>query len=164
MENGFKKSLEVIFKLENSFLDNNGEIKFAITDRLAEELGYKSNKNFSKNKKELLIICYKNYWLENNYFKLEDDDIAAKVFVQALRIGPTNANQNLQRAYNLVSEEEIEVDGVVDLETLSAINNSDYRFSLIKLLDIIEGYEYIKMVEKDNKQKKFLRDWIDELL
>lgn len=66
----------------------------------------------------------------------------------------------MQRAYNLLSVEELKVDGIIGSKTIAAINTCPYQFEILQLLNILQGKKYIKIAENNNTQKKFLRGWL----
>jgi lysozyme family protein len=163
MDEKFKRVFRKIMKVEGGYSDDKddrgGETKFGITKATARRYGYQGDmKDLSK---EMAIqIYYDGYWSNHCYDKIKDDDIATEMFDQAINMGPGVANSNLQKAYNLLAEKEITVDGIIGQQTLMAINGCKHPKSLYKLLNIFQGMRYIRIAQADESQKKFVRGWI----
>ncbi|AGB42048.1 putative secretion activating protein [Halobacteroides halobius DSM 5150] len=167
MRNRFKKILQEVLNYEGGYTDDEddsgGPTKFGVTESTARRSDYKGDLK-ELTKKEATEIYYENYWANLKYNQIEDDRIALEVLDQAINFGPKTANQHLQRACNFLREEEIAVDGVVGPVTLQAVNDCAYKSELIKLLNILQGVKYIRIVEQDKSQKKFIRGWLKRVL
>ncbi|GAB6138000.1 glycoside hydrolase family 108 protein [Halanaerobaculum tunisiense] len=167
MRNRFKKILQEVLEYEGGYTededDSGGPTKFGVTESTARRSDYEGDLK-ELTKKEATEIYYENYWANLKYNQIEDDRVALEVLDQAINFGPQTANRHLQRAYNLLKEEEIAVDGVVGPVTLEAVNNCSYKSELIKLLNILQGVKYIRIVEQDKSQKKFIRGWLKRVL
>ncbi|WP_018249632.1 glycoside hydrolase family 108 protein [Orenia marismortui] len=162
-EKAFQKILRFEGRYSNEKYDHGGKTKYGISEEVAKRLGYDGDIE------DLTIvdakkIYYNHYWKNLNYHKIEDIDIAIESFDQAVNMGPRTATKHLQEAYNLLSDNEIEVDGIVGAVTLDAINNCPHPFELLQLLNIIQGIKYIEIVKKDKKQKKFIKGWLKRTL
>ncbi|GAB6099220.1 glycosyl hydrolase 108 family protein [Halanaerocella petrolearia] len=163
MDENFQQALELVLEYEGGYSndedDRGGPTKFGITKATARRLGY--NEEISKlSKEEVAQMYYDNYWANLQYNLINDSNIALEMFDQAVNLGPQTANCHLQRACNLLIKDEIAVDGIVGPAILEAVVNCSYKLELIKLLNILQGYKYIKIVESDKSQKKFIRGWL----
>ncbi|PRX27675.1 putative peptidoglycan binding protein [Orenia metallireducens] len=167
MDKNFEKAFQKILQFEGKYSDDKddrgGKTKYGISETIARESGYQGEM------KDLTLdqakgIYYQNYWVNLNYHKIKAIDIAIECFEQAVHIGPKRATSNLQLAYNLLTEQEIEVDGIVGSNTLKGVNNSAYGFELLQLLNILQGERYISICKADKSQKKFIRGWLKRTL
>ncbi|WP_245579475.1 glycoside hydrolase family 108 protein [Halonatronum saccharophilum] len=160
----FNKAFDkVILKYEGGYvndpIDRGGRTKYGITEETARRAGYDGDiKGLTL--EEAKEIYYKHYWANHNYQKINNPDIVIKVFDQAVNLGPKRANKNLQRAYNVLNKNTITVDGIVGPQTIKAINNYQYQNYLLHSLNIFQGIFYIKIVEEDESQKRFIRGWL----
>ncbi|SJZ53744.1 glycoside hydrolase family 108 protein [Selenihalanaerobacter shriftii] len=159
-EKAFEKILEYEGDYSNDEDDHGGKTKYGITEELARNVGYTGSI------KELTLekakdIYYNNFWIKYNYNEIGDDRVAIECFEQAVNMGPDTAIKNLQKAYNLLSNNEIVVDGIVGPQTLNAVNNNcEHKDALLKLLNIFQAEKYIGIVKNDESQKKFIRGWL----
>jgi lysozyme family protein len=162
-DDGFKLAFEKVLKYEGGYSndpdDLGGETKYGITKEVARNTGYEGNmKNL--NKEIASQIYYNRFWTRYNYNKIEDVSVAVESFEQAVNLGPNTANKNLQEACSLLREDAISVDGIIGPQTLETVNNLEYQDELLKLLNLLQGEEYIKIVRSNESQKKFLRGWL----
>lgn len=163
MEETFEIALEKVLDYEGGYVDDEidrgGKTKHGITEKIAREAGYNGNmKDLSLKKAKK--IYYQKFWANYSYNQIDNKRIVIEVFEQAVHMGPGTANRHLQEAYNLLSEEEIMVDGIIGPQTLNAINSYGYKDDLLKLLNILQAEKYVQIIRDDKSQKKFIRGWL----
>ncbi|WP_345894750.1 glycoside hydrolase family 108 protein [Natroniella sulfidigena] len=143
----------------NDPIDRGGKTKYGITEETARKAGYKGPI------KELTLeeakeIYHQHYWANHHYDKIEKQEIAIKLFDQAVNLGPPTANRILQRAYNILNQDTITVDGIVGPQTLAAVNQYPHPDDLHHLLNVLQAKRYIEIVENNESQKRFIRGWL----
>ncbi len=163
MDKKFDRAFKKVLKLEGGYSndpnDYGGKTKYGISERMAKDLGYNGEiKDLSK--EQAKEIYYNHYWKNLNYDQLKDEKLYIECFEQAVNLGARRANLHLQRAYNLLAKEELVTDGIVGSKTLYKVNNCNHIDYLLKLLNIMQGVEYIRIAEQDKSQKKFIRGWL----
>jgi lysozyme family protein len=160
-QEAFRKTMEV----EGGYVDHpndpGGATNFGITELTARNLGYHGDM------KELTIVMakdmyYKAYWKNHYYHKINNENIAIEMFDQAVNMGPNTANKNLQKAYNLLTFDTIQEDGIIGPETLEAVNNHAKPTALFNLLNGYQIMHYIKLAERNDKFKSFIAGWVNK--
>jgi lysozyme family protein len=160
-EKAFKKTLQV----EGGYVDHPDDpgraTNFGITELTARNLGYHGDM------KELTInmakdMYYKAYWKNHYYHRINNENIAMEMFDQAVNMGPKTANKNLQKAYNLLTFDTIQEDGIIGPETLEAVNNHAKPTALFNLLNGYQIMHYIKLAERNDKFKSFIAGWVNK--
>lgn len=158
-ELAFKKVLDYEGGYSDEKEDHGGKTKYGITEELARDYGYEGEMK-DLDLDEAKEIYYREFWAKHFYSWIKDERIAIEVFEQAINMGARTANKHLQKAYNLLAEEEIGVDGIIGQRTLDAVNNFEHNSGLFKLLNILQAKKYIDIVKNDESQQKFIRGWL----
>ena len=155
----FNNLLEIEKKYSNNKYDSGGETMFGITKRVARNHGYYGNmKDLSlKTAKE---IYFKTYWQQPGLDEIENKEISEELFEQGVNMGSGVAVKNLQRALNLLLEQEIKVDGMIGPNTLKALHGCGYKEDLLRLLNGYQIKRYIEICENNPTQKNFIRGWL----
>jgi lysozyme family protein len=165
MDNIFKEAFEEVMEIEGGYVnhkdDPGGATNFGITKAVARRNGYEGNMRDLK-LHQARDIYYHEFWLDQQYNKIKNRDIAKEMFDQAVNMGPGRANRNLQKSYNLLFDDEISVDGVIGPNTLKAINHCGKPISLFNLLNGYQIMHYINLAEKSEKYKSFIRGWVNK--
>lgn len=166
MDDKFERAFKKVLNYEGGYSDEQedrgGKTKYGITENLARDYDYDGEMKDLELKKAKEIY-YREFWANHLYSWIEDERIATEVFEQAINMGAKTANKHLQKAYNLLTKEEIEVDGIIGQNTLDAINNFKYKNDLLKLLNILQAKKYINIVKNDESQQKFIRGWLNRV-
>ncbi|ADL12735.1 glycoside hydrolase family 108 protein [Acetohalobium arabaticum] len=158
-ERAFKKILDYEGGYSDEQKDHGGKTKYGITEKLARDYGHEGEmKDLELEKAK--EIYYREFWANHLYSWIEDERIATEVFEQAVNMGAKTANKHLQKAYNLLADKEIAVDGIIGQRTLEAVNNFEHNSDLFKLLNILQAKKYINIVKNDASQQKFIRGWL----
>ncbi len=109
-----------------------------------------------------------NYWNKIKGYELKDQKIANKVFDVAVNMGIGTSIKFLQKGLNILNRNEknyknIVVDGIIGDKTLSALSSylsHDSNIHLLKIINILQGHRYIKIVENNHTQERFIRGWL----
>lgn len=163
MDRLFKKAFQKVIEFEGGYVNNpsdaGGKTKFGITEKTAKKCGYQGNiKDLTK--QQAKNIYYNYYWNNHDYNQVDYESIAIELFEQAVNLGPTKANFNLQHSYNLLNKKQLAEDGIIGVRTLAAVNEYSDPKSLLKLLNLLQGKQYINICEHDQSKKIFLRGWL----
>jgi lysozyme family protein len=165
-ENALKVTLEFEGLFSNDKFDTGGKTKYGITEAVARNFGYKGDM------KDLPLdiakaIYKKNYWDVNLLDQVNSQKIATEMFDTGVNMGTKISVLAIQRAINLLNRSQqnfknIEVDGMMGPKTLGLINELTVKdeISLLKTLNIIQGYRYIEICDKNETQETFYRGWL----
>lgn len=105
-------------------------------------------------------IIYKHFfWNPLRLDEVVSQRVANEMFDTAVNMGIGRSAQITQRAIKLWYRE-VEVDGIVGAQTLSKINGVPESI-LFKILNILQGYRYIEICERDISQMVFMKGWIN---
>jgi lysozyme family protein len=166
MDNIFKEAFEEVMEIEGGYVnhkdDPGGATNFGITEAVARRNGYEGNMRDLK-LHQARDIYYKEFWLDHKYNKIQNRDIAKEMFDQAVNMGQTTANRNLQKSNNLLTADDdiypISVDGVMGPQTLKAINHCSKPIALFNILNGYQIKHYINLAENSKKYKSFIAGW-----
>lgn len=138
--------------------DRGGRTKYGITER-------EYQKDFPGfNIEELTIIqartwYWQRYWLPLKLDRVNPPFIAAELFEQAVNMPWGQAVKHAQRALGLLRAH-VAVDGIMGLETITAINSCVYPEVLLKLMNGFQVWWYIDLAERHPDQKVNVRGWL----
>lgn len=156
----FEIAFDDVMKTEGGFVhdssDHGGPTNFGITlATFSDFLGHVATEEDLKNiDTETVKKIYKqNYWDRLKLDQVKYIDLAHLIFDQAVNRGTRRVAEQLQKILNLKQ------DGIIGPITLSEINLHEPRELLISFL-IMSQNSYIKIVESDPTQLRFLSGWI----
>ena len=133
--------------------DDGGETNFGISKRSYPHV------DIAHLTVEQAKSIYKNdFWDPQLYKYIEDIHLATKVFDLAVNMGPSWAHQLMKRALKSAGQNMVE-DGILDLMTLTAINESEPGILLAALKSEAAGY-YRTLAAIQPKKNKFLKIWL----
>lgn len=163
---GFDKEVKRIVNLEGGYVDHEndrgGKTKYGITERLARKYGYEGDmKNLAIS--EAKKIYKKAFWEKYDLNKIEDDQLAGRVFSFGINAGMTRVIRKLQEGYNLLTDSNISEDGLIGPETLKAINSFNESDRLIDVVKALQAEYYIDIVRNDSSQHVFLAGWLNRV-
>jgi lysozyme family protein len=165
MDNIFKKAFEEVMEIEGGYVnhkdDPGGATNFGITEAVARRNGYEGDMRDLK-LHQARDIYYYEFWLDQKYNKIKNRDVAIEMFDQAVNMGPGRANRNLQKSYNLLSDNQISVDGAIGPNTLKAVNSCNKPVGLFNLLNGYQIMHYINLAENSQKYRSFIRGWVNK--
>lgn len=110
-----------------------------------------------------------NFWDRISLTSFTNQRIANELYDTGVNMHPKTAIMLLQKALNLLNRngqlyEDIVVDGLIGMKTLTLTNNHPYPDSLLKLLNGLQLSRYVEICEKDPTQEEFLRGWLKRIL
>ena len=152
----FKKTVGLEGGYVNDPDDSGGETKYGISKRQYPNLDIK---NLIMEHAE--AIYKKDYWDKLSLDELRHQAVANELFDTAVNAGVKVAAGFLQKAMNLLVEDDyLKVDGIIGSVTLDAVNKYCFTKGLLKTLNGLQFMLYHKIVESKPKQKKFFRGWL----
>ena len=158
----YDKAYEFVAKHEgyksNHKADKGGHTEYGITQGFLDAHGIKKRVG-ELSAGDTKQIFYDFIWTPCKYAFIESLEVAAKVFDMNVNMGPTQAHKLLQRAINVLVDEDIKVDGILGKNTLAAINS----LNSLNLLNSIRTQcvmFYKALVAKDKSQEVFLHGWL----
>lgn len=173
MNNLKKKIINEIIRIEGGYCndpdDSGGETNYGITVSVAREFGY-TGSMCDMPKRIAFDIYKKKYW-----DKVKADEIAElssmiveEVVDTGINMGTSRAIKFLQRALNALNNREslyndLIIDGGIGPATLAALKgylSVRDEATLSKALNCLQGAYYIELVERREKDEKFLYGWI----
>lgn len=110
-----------------------------------------------------------NFWKPLMLDKIKLQRIAIKIFDMGVNLGVPRTASIVQTCLNAMShgvDSELRVDNIIGPLTVNLINEftkNDEGDFLLKLLTLQQGYIYMKLVQNNSTQKKFLKGWINRL-
>ncbi len=151
--------------LVNNPFDRGGKTKFGITQRLASKYGYNDVSLLELD--QAVRIYYLEFWESSAavYFT-KSQYVQAELFDTSVLCGPRTAGMLLQRAYNVLFDDQLLVDGVIGPKTLVAINAVLPKWEK-SLLNAMTGEQYLyfkAITDKDPTQKTFIKGWVGKRL
>ena len=174
-EKSFNKTIKYEGGYSNNKFDKGGETYMGISKVYNPDWkGWKLlDKNDSSDKIFLLVKEYyrTEYWDKIKGDKLQNQKIADKVFDVAVNMGKNTSIKFLQKGLNLLNRNQknyknIKVDGIIGNKTLEALKyylKNDSYIYLLKIINILQGNKYIKIVENNKSQEKFIRGWLKRI-
>lgn len=113
------------------------------------------------------------YWIPIRGDEIPNQHLANKVFDTGVNQGVARSTIYLQEGLNLLNQNEksysdIAVDGKLGPLTLGAIKQfleleNDEPDHLLKVLNLLQGAFYIKLMKRDPTQEKFARGWLNRV-
>lgn len=160
----FDKAFKLLILIEGGYsnhpYDPGKATKYGITESVARDHGYIDDM------KDLPLdiakrIYKKSYWDINRLDEIKDYSIQEEIFECGVNCGPSIALKLMQRAYNtLVTSNYLVIDGKIGPKTIKSINNCKFLDDLYDTANILQGFRYIELAEKDYKYKVFYKGWI----
>lgn len=136
-----------------------------IIDDAKRQTGFPAILDSNHELQKMVLDCYKaNYWDRLRLDEVYSQSIANELFDTAVNMGVYKAGTFLQRALNVANRQgrdypELKVDGKVGSKTLAALQRSNAH-SIYKLLNVLQGYEYVKICERNPTQEVFMHGWL----
>lgn len=152
------KAIEYALKNEGLYSndkdDSGGETKFGISKRSYPNLDIK-NLSVQKAKQ----IYKKDFWENQNYKNIKNENLAIKIFDLAVNVGTSRANKLIKRSLRSVNKK-VEENGILDDITICLINESDATDLLSALKSEAAGY-YRLIVSTKPHRAKYLKGWLN---
>jgi len=160
----FERIFDYLLKVEGGYSDDKndkgGKTKFGIIEEEARDFGYKGDMqdltiDFAKN------IYLKKYYLGNKLDKVINDKVALSICDWAVNSG-RNGIKNAQIAINQLTNENLDVDGIIGNKTLEALNLVDPE-KFLEVYHNLQRLYYKGKVEADKTQEDFLAGWLNRV-
>lgn len=162
-ELAFEKTIEAEGPENHVKGDKGGVTKYGISKALLELIsGGPVSNSFvlGLTKSDAKEILRKHFWYQPKIHRIYDNKIREIVFDQAVNRSPFSAIVNLQRALKNTSSPKVEVDGLLGIQTLEAIVEAKDRAALVRQFVLESQLSYVRIVEAQGHQVKFLRGWL----
>jgi len=178
----FSKTLKHEGNYSNHPNDRGGETWKGVARRLWPEWkGWsfvdemKKQPDFPNNLTESLELdrYVKDFYKENFWDRFKGDlfegqDIAEEVFDTGVNMGMKRAIKFLQEACNLLNRCErdyadMPIDGIVGATTLDVVNSHPRPKNLLKLLNVLQAMQYVKLARESESQEVFLNGWLNRV-
>ena len=171
-DDAFAKVVGIEGAYSNNPNDSGGETMYGITLQVARAFGYKDEMKYLP-LSVAKVIYKKRYW---DVLKLDDickvsPSLAHELFDTGVNCGTGLAATFLQRALNVLNRQQkdyadITVDGSVGPVSLYALDGlvksrgENGVKVLLTMLNCLQGYHYISLAEKREKDEAFLYGWV----
>lgn len=163
---GFDNVVKEVLMWEGGFsdhpADSGGATMYGITEAVARDFGYQGDM------RDLPLDVAKEiyrdrYWDRIRAGDFENEKLQLMLMDTAVNMGVRTAVIMLQDMYNMISGEDISVDGVVGPQTLSHINGYGRQDNLLFAYQIRRGERYFNIVRRDKSQRAFIHGWLNRL-
>jgi lysozyme family protein len=135
--------------------DPGGETNFGISSLTHPEI---DKKNLTR--EEAQKIYYTQYWKKYKLHKIQNKEVASKVFDLIVHFGLAQAKQIIQRALSSVYQKPHLQDDYIDWhDTLKLINKAPSCEILLAALRSEQAGVYRMIAQKKEHMGKFLRGW-----
>lgn len=106
-------------------------------------------------------IYVKKYWNCHNLTLLNNQRMADEIFDTGVNCGTVLAGKYFQRVLNLLTKNNLTVDGKIGSSTISFFNNlkDGDKYLVWKLFNALQGGRYINICENNESQEMFIRSW-----
>lgn len=164
----FRKAQSFVLKWEGGLCedknDAGGITKYGVSLRFLKSIQPDATREdiIVLTKEQASEIFYNNFWKPCKCPQIIDDDIAFALYDTAVNMGVNQAVKLLQRAININTSEELEVDGRIGDKTVNAVNNNSGKYILQSfLLQRVEFYK--NLAAKKPSQNVFLKGWLNRV-
>lgn len=163
-DRAFSEALGHEGAFSNHSADRGGPTKYGITLKTYRQYYPTADIDTIRNLtvEQAKTFYFEHFWSTNNYDKIKVSDLAVKIFVACINMGPYQAHLCLQRALNCVGFK-LSEDGQLGIKTLEAINrtgNPEWNFAILcTYRSELAGF-YRVLAAKDATQKEFLNGWL----
>lgn len=164
MDTKFNQALTFVLKHEGGYTTNvndpGGVTNFGISTRLLKSIG--SNRNVkSIDLPEATLIYEQYFWKPNKYDRIDDVDIAAKIFDMTVNMGEETAHKLVQKAINIREPDSVVIDGILGDKSFAAINelSKDNENDFMNDLCYESVMYYKSLVEKKQELNIFIDGW-----
>jgi len=140
--------------------DAGGETKYGISKRSYPHLNIKS-----LTKKQAKEIYRTDWWEKYKYDKMaamcdgDYSEVAYRLFILAVNIGPKSAHKCLQRALLACGGEELDIDGIIGEQTKRLLLSNGHKI-IYPFRSEAAGF-YRALVAGRPELKPFLKGWLD---
>lgn len=172
MSNLKQKIIDDIIRVEGGYVndpsDSGGETNFGITVDTARAYGY-TGLMAALPRETAFDIYVARYWdaVRGEDLIALSESITAEIVDTAVNMGPKRAGKFLQRSLNAFNNgqrayNDIATDGIIGPGTVFALTRylqTRDEATLVKVLNCLQGAFYIDLVERREKDEKFINGW-----
>lgn len=171
----FRDNWDRLVNIEQGYVDDpddsGGATRWGVTELVARRHGYRGRMRHLP-LDTAMTISKLEYW---DPMRLDEIDalappVASEMFEFGYHAGPNRAALHLQRCLNALNRrrkdyDDIVVDGAVGGRTLMALRGLEKARGreglevLYRLLDSLQGAYYVELVERREKDERFLYGW-----
>ena len=161
----FDRALPFILRMEGGFVhdpdDKGGATNKGVIQKTYDEwrerqsLGWRDVRLITDD--EVASIYLEDYWDAGQCGALPWP-VSLAHFDSRVQHRPRQADEILQRAVNQDGNQRLLIDGVIGPKTIAAVKRRD-SFGLARLVIIERLFFYMRIVERDRTQAKFLKLW-----
>jgi lysozyme family protein len=174
-EERFAEAVEVVLEHEGGYVahpnDPGGATNWGISLRFLQSLGYDVGdidcdgdidaEDIKQLPRERAIEMYREHWWKKyRYYRIENQEVATKIFDLSVNMGPSEAHKVLQRALHAVGMRYVEVDGVIGPQTIGAVNQAAPA-ALLAAVRAEAAAFYRARVASNPKLEQFQRGWLN---
>ena len=154
-EEKFEQAVKVTLYHEGGYVndpdDPGGETKFGISKRSYPDLNIRE-----LTEEQAKEIYKRDWWDKYGYDRIDNPDLAAKVFDLAVNMGAKRAHVIIQRATMQTGGCWLELDGVLGDLTITAINEHDNPLWVLDRVKLLAVQYYASL-----GKPKYLRGWLE---
>lgn len=148
-----------------------------VADDLKKQHGNPAFRDYLKSNKNLQSLVrnfYRtNYWERVKGDEIPDAEIAIELFDNAVNMGVSTASKFFQQSLNLLNRNgknyaDIKDDGDIGSITLNTLHSfleleSHQSSYLLKVMNVLQGGHYIKIMNSKPEQEVFARGWFNRV-
>lgn len=157
-EDKFLHAVEFVLANEGGYVndpnDPGGETKYGITKRSYPHLDIRN-----LTKEQAIAIYKRDWWDRYSYGRINNLDVATKVFDMAVHMGPYTAHRILQEALVWIGHS-VKLDGIIGPETIKATNEANPE-RLLEALRYLSAMHFYQLVRANRKLEKYLVGWLN---
>jgi lysozyme family protein len=107
-------------------------------------------------------IYQRDFWNPLRLREVKNQVLATEVLDTAVNCGVDTAAMILQRAINLTNFPAVDIveDGRIGAVTVAAVNHHRRPAALYKMLNVLQGMRYVKIIEARPQSEEFVNSWM----
>ncbi len=154
MDDMFHKAVEDLLTFECGFVDDPADPGRATNHGISQR-SYPDLNIRGLTRDEAVKIYYRDWWMKYSYWRVRNPEVAAKLLVLAVNMGPRPAAVLLQKAICMTGVP-VSVDGVVGPETAGAVNSHTCPRWLLDRYRV-EAARYYSTLGRDRYERGWIR-------
>ena len=170
----FQYAMKTVIKLEGGLSDNKadpgGVTRFGISLRYLKSIHLDINHDGIESRDDIIqltltqadSIYYKNWYTRWHYDKINNQDILTDVLAFSINAGASECHKLIKRAINDITNDGIEVNGILDQKTIDMINLIEPVVFHAALQQEQEDF-YRSIVKRNPQLKVFLKGWLHRI-
>lgn len=108
------------------------------------------------------------FWNRLSLDQVNDQAIANELYDTGVNCGVKVSGTFLQRTLNVLNNgaklyADLIVDGAVGAKTIAVLNSHPRPATVLKVLNVLQGYKYISIAEANPSQEKFMNGWLNRV-